>query len=99
MIELVAAGAALASRALLQAADVALTAVGEDELREAHGSPRRVRWVLSMKRDPGQRHPGPRGHRARLDVPSHAPAAGRADRRRPRARPGLGAALACRGEP
>ena len=52
MIELVAAGAALASRALLQAADVALTAVGEDELREAHGSPRRVRWVLSMKRDP-----------------------------------------------
>src|SRR5258705_11409337 len=52
MIELVAAGAALASRALLQAADVALTAVGEDELREGHGSPRRVRWVLSMKRDP-----------------------------------------------
>jgi len=52
MIELVAAGAALASRALLQAADVALTAVGEDELREAQGSPRRVRWVLSMKRDP-----------------------------------------------
>src|SRR3989442_15877698 len=52
MIELVAAGAALASRALLQAADAALTAVGEDELREAHGTPRRVRWVLSMKRDP-----------------------------------------------
>src|SRR3989440_5512484 len=52
MIELVAAGAALASRALLQAADAALTAVGEDELREVHGTPRRVRWVLSMKRDP-----------------------------------------------
>ena len=52
MIELVAAGAALASRALLQAADAALTAVGEDELRDARGTPRRVRWVLSMKRNP-----------------------------------------------
>src|SRR3989442_12349641 len=52
MIELVAAGAALASRALLQAADAALIAVGEDELREAQGTPRRVRWVLSMKREP-----------------------------------------------
>ena len=40
MIELVAAGAALASRALLQAADAALTAVGEDELREAQGTQR-----------------------------------------------------------
>src|SRR6266851_1788079 len=52
MIELAAAGAALASRALLQAADAALFAVGEDELREAQGTPRRVRWVLALKRDP-----------------------------------------------
>jgi CBS domain containing-hemolysin-like protein len=52
MIELVAAGAALASRALLQAADAALLAVGEDELRAAHGTPRRVRWVLALKSDP-----------------------------------------------
>src|SRR5438477_13188210 len=52
MIELVAAGAALASRALLQAADAALLAVGEDELRSAHGTPRRVRWVLALKSDP-----------------------------------------------
>jgi CBS domain containing-hemolysin-like protein len=52
MIELVAAGAALASRALLQAADAALLAVGEDELRAAHGTPRRVRWVLALKNDP-----------------------------------------------
>ena len=52
MIELVAAGAALASRALLQAADVAVLAVGEDELRETQGTPRRVRWLLSLKRDP-----------------------------------------------
>src|SRR5258705_6624627 len=60
MIELVAAGAALASRALLQAADVALTAVGEDELREGHGSPRRARWALSMKRDPAPTAPAVR---------------------------------------
>ena len=52
MIELVAAGAALASRALLQAADVAVLAVGEDELRETQGAPRRVRWLLLLKRDP-----------------------------------------------
>src|SRR5207245_10022171 len=52
MIELVAAGAALASRALLQAADTALLAVSEDELRAAQGTPRRARWVLELKRDP-----------------------------------------------
>jgi CBS domain containing-hemolysin-like protein len=52
MIELVAAGAALASRALLQAADAALGAVGEDELQAVHGMPRRVRWVVALKRDP-----------------------------------------------
>ena len=52
MIELAAAGAALASRALLQAADAALFAVGEDELRAMDGAPRRVRWVLAMKQDP-----------------------------------------------
>ena len=52
MIELVAAGAALASRALLQAADAAVLAVSEDELRAAQGTPRRVRWVLALKREP-----------------------------------------------
>src|SRR2546427_11645540 len=52
MIELVAAGAALASRALLQAADAALVAVGEDELQASGGPPRRVRWVLALKREP-----------------------------------------------
>jgi len=52
MIELVAAGAALASRALLQAADAAVLAVSEDDLRAAQGTPRRVRWVLALKREP-----------------------------------------------
>jgi magnesium and cobalt exporter, CNNM family len=52
MIELVAAGAALASRALLQAADAAVFAVSEDDLRDAPGTPRRVRWLLALKRDP-----------------------------------------------
>jgi len=52
MIELVAAGAALASRALIQAADAALIAVGEDDLLRVEGTPRRVQWVLEMKRDP-----------------------------------------------
>src|SRR5438105_11212859 len=52
MIALVAAGAALASRALLQAADAALVAVGEDELQASGGPPRRVRWVLALKREP-----------------------------------------------
>src|SRR5262249_49094340 len=53
MLELLAAGAALAGRALLQAADTALLAVGEDEIRaleEQH--PHRVRWLIELKREP-----------------------------------------------
>jgi len=53
MLELLAAGAALAGRALLQAADAAITAVGEDEVRaRAQQHPRRVRWLLAMKKNP-----------------------------------------------
>jgi CBS domain containing-hemolysin-like protein len=53
MLELLAAGAALAGRALLQAADAAITAVGEDEVRaRAQQHPRRVRWLLEMKKNP-----------------------------------------------
>jgi len=53
MLELLAAGAALAGRALLQAADAALIAVGEDEVRaRQQENPRRTRWLLAMKRDP-----------------------------------------------
>ena len=53
MLELLAAGAALAGRALLQAADTALLAVGEDEVR-ARGSesPVRARWLLRLKKEP-----------------------------------------------
>ena len=53
MLELVAAGAALAGRALLQATDAAVTAVGEDEVRaQADEHPRRARWLLELKRHP-----------------------------------------------
>ena len=53
MLELLAAGAALAGRALLQAADAAVLAVGEDEIRAAQGqSPRAVRWLLKLKAHP-----------------------------------------------
>jgi putative hemolysin len=55
VIELVAAGTALAGRALLQAAETALLAVGEDDVRAAAEKPhnaRRARWVLQLKRDP-----------------------------------------------
>jgi CBS domain containing-hemolysin-like protein len=53
MLELLAASAALAGRALLQAADAALLAVGEDDVR-AHAAqyPRRVRWLLELKAHP-----------------------------------------------
>jgi len=53
MLELLAAGAALAGCALLQAADTALLAVGEDDIRgleQDHG--RRVRWLLKLKKEP-----------------------------------------------
>src|SRR5439155_1649808 len=53
MLELLAAGAALAGRALLQAADTGLLAVGEDDLRaEEHHYPLRTRWLLALKREP-----------------------------------------------
>ena len=53
MLELLAAGAALAGRALLQAADAAVLAVGEDEVREGGARhPRRARWLLELKQDP-----------------------------------------------
>src|SRR5438270_2204201 len=53
MLELLAAGAALAGRALLQAADAAVTAVGEDDVRAAKpGNPRRASWLLALKRQP-----------------------------------------------
>jgi CBS domain containing-hemolysin-like protein len=53
MLELLAAGAALAGRALLQAADTALLAVGEDELRALEPEhPHRVRWLLKLKKEP-----------------------------------------------
>jgi CBS domain containing-hemolysin-like protein len=53
MLELLAAGAALAGRALLQAADTALLAVGEDDVRaRAPKSPARARWLLTLKKEP-----------------------------------------------
>src|SRR5439155_11291240 len=53
MLELLAAGAALGGRALLQAADTALLAVGEDELHALERDhPRRVRWLLKLKKEP-----------------------------------------------
>jgi CBS domain containing-hemolysin-like protein len=53
MLELLAAGAALAGRALLQAADAALIAVGEDEVRAVRQEhPRRASWLLELKRHP-----------------------------------------------
>jgi CBS domain containing-hemolysin-like protein len=53
MLELLAAGAALAGRALLQAADTALLAVGEDEVRARESEqPVRTRWLLTLKREP-----------------------------------------------
>src|SRR5437764_1005929 len=53
MLELLAAGAALAGRALLQAADAALIAVGEDELRAVQPeNPRRAGWLLQLKKHP-----------------------------------------------
>jgi CBS domain containing-hemolysin-like protein len=53
MLELLAASAALAARALLQAAEAALIAAGEDEVRaHAEDHPRRVRWLLQLKAEP-----------------------------------------------
>ena len=53
MLELLAAGAALAGRALLQAADAALLAVGEDEVRAgSQEHPRAARWLLKLKAQP-----------------------------------------------
>src|SRR5258708_20917639 len=53
MRERLAAGAALGGRALLQAADTALLAVGEDDIRALERDhPRRVRWLLKLKKEP-----------------------------------------------
>ena len=53
MLELLAAGAALITRALLQAAEAALLAVGEDEIRAAAGQhPRAAGWLLRLKNAP-----------------------------------------------
>src|SRR5947208_11855368 len=53
MLELLAAGGALAGRALLQAADAAILAIGEDELRAASAeNPRRAGWLLQLKAHP-----------------------------------------------
>jgi putative hemolysin len=53
VLELFAAGAALAGRALLQAADAAILAVGEDEIRSGGARhPQRSRWLLQLKQDP-----------------------------------------------
>ncbi len=53
MLELGAAGVALVGRALLQAADAAILAVGEDEVRAAEPrAPRRVLLLLELKRHP-----------------------------------------------
>ncbi len=53
MLELLAAGAALAARALLQAAEAALIALGEDEIRGAEEQhPWRSRWLLDLKQHP-----------------------------------------------
>jgi magnesium and cobalt exporter, CNNM family len=53
MLELLAAGAALASRALLQAAEAAVLALGEDEIRaQLPGNPHRARWLLKLKQHP-----------------------------------------------
>ncbi|HEY5675264.1 MAG TPA: hypothetical protein VIR81_00675, partial [Myxococcales bacterium] len=53
MLELLAAGAALAGRALLQAAEAAVLALGEDEIREQlEKNPHRARWLLRLKQHP-----------------------------------------------
>ena len=55
MSGLLLAALALVARALLQAADAALLALGEDEVREASeqpDAPASTRWLLQMKRDP-----------------------------------------------
>src|SRR5260370_32363225 len=53
MLELMAAGAAVGGRALLQAADAALIAVGEDEVRAgSRQRPRAARWLLRLKAQP-----------------------------------------------
>ncbi len=53
MLELLAAGGALAGRALLQAADAAIIAVGEDEVRpQKRQHPRRAEWLLRLKQNP-----------------------------------------------
>lgn len=55
MFGLAAAVAALVGRALLQAADAALLAVGEDEVRAAADAPSArpsARWLLRMKQEP-----------------------------------------------
>jgi putative hemolysin len=53
--ELLAAATALIGRAVLQAADAALLALGNDEAKAAEhqpGAARRVEWVLALKREP-----------------------------------------------
>jgi putative hemolysin len=53
VLELLAAGGALAGRALLQAADAAIIAVGEDEVRpQKRQHPRRAEWLLRLKQNP-----------------------------------------------
>jgi CBS domain containing-hemolysin-like protein len=53
MLELLAAGGALAGRALLQAAEAAVLALGEDEIRsQLPKHPVRARWLLRLKQDP-----------------------------------------------
>jgi len=54
MLELPAAAAALIGRAVLQAADAALLAVGEDDLRRADATQMKLvlRWVRDLKRHP-----------------------------------------------
>ncbi len=67
MLELLAAGAALAGRALLQAADTALLAVGEDEVRARSGDrPVRTRWLLALKKEPESSAAAQRGLSAAL---------------------------------
>ena len=55
MVGLAAAAMALIGRALLQAVDAAVLALGQDEARaaaEAPHAPRSARWLLQLKQDP-----------------------------------------------
>src|SRR5260370_33537033 len=80
MLELLAAGAALGGRALLQAADAALIAVGEDEERAgSRQHPRAARWLLRLTAQPGTTAAALRGASSSLlafAAPDRAGAAG-----------------------